>query len=52
MKKYVRVKPHIQKVVDNFVNENFNNKNITGCHVEEQTFSYATATSVDKYLRY
>jgi hypothetical protein len=28
MKKYVKVKPHIQKVVDNFVNENFNNKNV------------------------
>ena len=50
MKKYVRVKPHIQKIVDNFVNENFNNKNIIGCHVRGTDFAYATATSVEKYF--
>ena len=50
MKKYVHVKPHIQKVVDNFVNENFNNKNIIGCHVRGTDFAYATATSVEKYF--
>ena len=50
MKRYVRVKPHIRKVVDNFVNENFNNKNIIGCHVRGTDFSYATATSVEKYF--
>ena len=50
MKKYVFVKPHIQKIVDNFVNENFNNKNIIGCHVRGTDLAYATATSVEKYF--
>ena len=45
MKKYVVVKPHIQKIVDNFVNENFNSKNVIGCHVRGTDFAYATATS-------
>ena len=50
MKKYVVVKPHIQKIVDNFVNENFNNKNVIGCHVRGTDFAYATATSGEKYF--
>ena len=50
MKKYVVVKPHIQKIVDNFVDEYFNNKSIIGCHVRGTDFAYATATSVEKYF--
>ena len=52
MKKYVKVKPHIQKIVDNFVNENFNNKNIIGCHVRGTDFAYATQLPLKSILRY
>ena len=50
VKEYVKVKSHVNEIVDEFVRDNFEGRKVVGCHVRGTDFSYATATSVDKYF--